>query len=1317
MTDSSSRSGVWGQKNTSTSSTSNQGSSITAGGNAVMQAGNDLNVTASAINAGKTAQLVAGNDLNLNAADSGQTSRTGGSESHQGSADRTTISAGDNVTLVAGRDVTSQAAGIAAEGNVGIQAGRDVNLLAEESVTGSSSHSKKKTVIDESVRQQGTEIASSGNTTIVAGRDVNAEAAQVTASGDIGVAAGRDVNLTTATESDYHYREETKTKKGFLSKKTTHTIEEDSATREAGTLLSGDSVTVQAGNNLLVKGSSVVGDNSVALDAGNNVDIVAATNTDTSWRFKEEKKSGLMGTGGIGISIGSSKTTHDLREAGTTQSQSFSTVGSTGGNVVIAAGNQAHIGGADLIAGKDMSLSGSSVIIDPGHDKRTRDETFEQKKSGLTLALSGTVGSAINNAVTATQDTKEESDGRLKALQATKTVLSGVQAGQAAEAADLTADPNAMGVSLSLTTQKSKSQQHAESDTITGSTLNAGNNLSITANGKGKGPNSGDIVIAGSQVKAGGDTLLDARHDVILSGAANTQQSSGKNSSSGGGVGVSIGAGKGAGISVFANVNAANGKDKGNGTDWTETTIDSGKTVTIKSGNDTVLNGAQVSGNKIVAKVGHDLLMSSQQDSNKYDSKQSSVAAGGSFTFGSMTGSGYISASQDKMKSRFDSVAEQTGMFAGDGGFDITAGNHTQLDGAVIASTATADKNSLDTGTLGFSDLHNEADFKTQHSGISISGAGSFGDQFKGNMPGGMIAAAGNSGHAEGTTQAAVADGTIIIRDKDNQKQDVANLSRDTEHANDSISPIFDKEKEQNRLKEIGMISDIGGQVADIARTQGELNALKAAQDKYGPVPADATEEQRQAYLAKLRDTPEYKKEQEKYGTGSDIQRGIQAATAALQGLAGGNLAGALAGASAPELAHLLKSTEDNPAVNAIAHAILGGAVAALQGNSAAAGAIGAGGGELAARAIANMLYPNVDKLSEEQKQTVSALASISAGMAGGIATGNTAGAATGAGAGKNAVENNALSVPQIESFAEKARGCEARGDCCQIVKEMEDLSLNQQKEMIAVCSTNPKACKDKYGDIPANGMLVRKALDSLFDADVPSEMKNDISSFWAQQMEAEGAVTSTEFASQLESRYGMDKQQSEILAMAVLGAVTGGMGKGGKPGAGTSGKNIVVVDSGKKGAWNKAMNKPEPNTVYKVDGNKTFQTDALGRTSSAEGILVASKSDRNTYQQCKAGKCGSSGDEGGHLIASIFNGPGEKLNLVPMDGNLNKGVWKQMENTWANALKDGKQVNVKIEPVYTGESKRPDSFSVTYSIDGGRPVIKDISNTPGGVK
>ncbi|HFP5649188.1 TPA: contact-dependent inhibition toxin CdiA [Escherichia coli] len=978
-----------------------------------IRADKNISVTGAEISAGGRAALIAGNDLSLNAIDRVSSSRYANSESHQRSAELTTITAGDSVMLSAGRDVSSQGAGIAAEENITVRAGRDVNLLAEESVAGSSSYSKKKTVIDETVRQQGAEIASGGDTTVTAGRDITAVASSVTATGNISVNAGRDVALTTATESDYHYLETKKKSGGFLSKKTTHTISEDSATREAGSLLSGNRVTVNAGDNLTVEGSDVVADRDVSLAAGNHVDVLAATNTDTSWRFKETKKSGLTGTGGIGFTIGSSKTTHDRREAGTTQSQSASTIGSTAGNVRITAGKQAHISGSDVIANRDISITGDSVVVDPGHDRRTVDEKFEQKKSGLTVALSGTVGSAINNAVTSAQETKESSDSRLKALQATKTALSGVQAGQAAAMASATGDPNATGVSLSLTTQKSESQQHSESDTVSGSTLNAGNNLSVVATGKNRGDNRGDIVIAGSQLKAGGNTSLDAANDILLSGAANTQKTTGRNSSSGGGVGVSIGAGgNGAGISVFASVNAAKGSEKGNGTEWTETTTDSGKTVTINSGRDTVLNGAQVNGNRIIADVGHDLLISSQQDTSKYDSKQTSVAAGGSFTFGSMTGSGYIAASRDKMKSRFDSVAEQTGMFAGDGGFDITVGRHTQLEGAVIASTATPDKNHLDTGTLGFSDLHNEADYKVSHSGIRLSGGGSFGDKFQGNMPGGMMSAGGHSGHAEGTTQAAVAEGTITIRDRDNQKQNLANLSRDPAHANDSISPIFDKEKEQRRLQTVGLISDIGSQVADIARTQGELNVLKAAKEAIGEVlPANATEKQRQEYLAKLRDTQAYRNEMAKYGTGSEIQRGIQAATAALQGLAGDNLAGALAGASAPELAHLLKSTEKDPAVNAIAHAILGGAVAAMQGNNIAAGAAGAATGELAARAIAGMLYPGVKQsdLSEEQKQTISTLATVSAGLAGGLTGNSTASAAVGAQSGKNAVENNLL--------------------------------------------------------------------------------------------------------------------------------------------------------------------------------------------------------------------------------------------------------------------------------------------------------------------
>ncbi|HEI8778270.1 contact-dependent inhibition effector 16S rRNA endonuclease [Enterobacter cloacae] len=1003
--------------------------SITATDGLTMRAGQDINVTGANVSAGGRLGMAAGNDINITANEIATSEGRAGrnrattetaSVTHQGS----TLSAGGDLTLQAGNDVNARAAAIAAEDDVGIQAGRDVNLLAEASMERSSSQAKKKTAIDESVRQQGTEIASGGNTVILAGRDVTAQAADVTAQGDIGVAAGRDVNLTTATESDYRYREQTKTSSGFLSKKTTHTIEEESATREKGSLLSGDNVTVSAGNNLRVLGSAVAGDGDVALSAGNNVDIVAATNTDTAWRFKETKKSGLMGTGGIGFTIGSSKSTHDLREQGTTQSESFSTVGSTGGNVSIAAGKQAYIGGADIIAQKDISLTGDSVVIEPGHDKRTRDEKFEQKSSGLTVALSGAAGSAVNNAVTTAQSAKQSSDSRLAALQGTQAALSGVQAGQAVALDQLKGDSdkrnnNTIGVSASIGSQSSKSSSHMESETTTGSSLSAGNNVTIKATGS-------DITVAGSQIKAGKDVTLDAARDVNLIASQDTQQTTGKNSSSGGSLGVGVGVGSGgAGISISANANSSKGHEKGNGVWQNETTVDAGNRVIINTGRDATIAGAQVSGETVVADIGRDLTIASTQDSDHYNSKQNSVSGGAGYTFGAGGFSGSINVSRDKMTSDYDSVQEQSGLFAGNGGFDVTVGNHTQLDGGVIASTATADKNRLDTGTLGFSDIHNQADFKTEHQGAGISSGGSIGKQFAGNMANALLAGGGNSGHAEGTTQAAVSEGTLIIRDKENQKQDVADLSRDAEHANGSISPIFDKEKEQQRLQEVQLIGEIGSQVVDIANTQGEINGLNAGRkelaDKGITEPgADASDEVKAAYQNALRETGAYKTTTAKYGTGSDLQRGIQAATAALQGLAGSGLKAALAGASAPELAYRIghdMGIDNNTAAKTIAHAILGGAVAALQGNSAAAGAAGAATGELAAKAIAGMLYPDVkdlSTLSEEQKQTVSALATISAGMAGGLAGDSTGSAVAGGQAGKNAAENNSLSKDKL---------------------------------------------------------------------------------------------------------------------------------------------------------------------------------------------------------------------------------------------------------------------------------------------------------------
>ncbi len=226
-----------------------------------------------------------------------------------------------------------------------------------------------------------------------------------------------------------------------------------------------------------------------------------------------------------------------------------------------------------------------------------------------------------------------------------------------------------------------------------------------------------------------------------------------------------------------------------------------------------------------------------------------------------------------------------------------------------------------------------------------------------------------------------------------------------------------------------------------------------------------------------------------------------------------------------------------------VAHAILGGAVAALQGNSAAAGAAGAATGELAAKAIAGMLYPGkaVSDLSEEQKQTVSTLATISAGMAGGLAGDSTGSAAAGAQGGKNAVENNYLSSKQIDAWSAEMKSCQASGgDCGGIIKKYEELSTVQQQQLISDCAANPTTCQQKYGDVLTDSLAVKQAIDRALGEDIPIKMVYDLTATFAQQMQAEGVVATNTVSEALQKEYGLDEVQAGIVASAAASAFGG---------------------------------------------------------------------------------------------------------------------------------------------------------------------------------
>ena len=135
--------------------------------------------------------------------------------------------------------------------------------------------------------------------------------------------------------------------------------------------------------------------------------------------------------------------------------------------------------------------------------------------------------------------------------------------------------------------------------------------------------------------------------------------------------------------------------------------------------------------------------------------------------------------------------------------------------------------------------------------------------------------------------------------------------------------------------------------------------------------------------------------------------------------------------------------------------------------------------------------------------------------------------------------------------------------------------------------------------------------------------------------------------------------------------------------------------------------------------GSFSFVTDDAGRVTRVDTELTyrhqaTAELFRNGNQQRLAGgEFRLDGDQGGHLIAASLGGPGEPINLVPMDRALNgngANSFGALEGQWRDILKANPdaRVRVTIDVKYPdGVSARPDTFDVEWSVNGGRPRTK----------
>ncbi|WP_432258816.1 hemagglutinin repeat-containing protein [Cupriavidus sp. TMH.W2] len=920
-------------------------------GTMVLNASQDIDNLAGTISAGKLSAS-AGGDINLTT-----TTATGSNQSGQAAASHTVVSGVstlnvDSATLMAGRDINAQAASIAATGDLGMGAGRNLNLdtvqVGDRRDSVADARNSTSTARSADI---GTQI-SGQNVTLVAGQDVNARAAYVNADSALDVSAGRDINVTAGQSSVSIRDQQGRTSGGFLSKSSTHTIDAASQTDAIGSTFSGDSVTMNAGRDLTVAGSTVAGTHDVNLSAKRNLDITTTETQSSAYSFKEEKKSGFGATGG-GISYGKRDQKDTTHDNGTQQVGSL--VGSTDGSVHLNAGSTLTIKGSDLIARQDITGKGADVNIEAAQNLQHHDEAHELKQSGFTLGVSGGALGAAMNAGNKISSASKSQDGRASALWGIAAGRDLYEAGSAlgdaggtsgaagADGAKGAGQGVAAGVSLSWGTSQSKQTLTQDSTSHRGSRVSAGSTAAFQATGVDADGNqtAGKLNLVGSDIDAR-KVALQAKNDVNIVSATNTDESHSTNASKSASVGVSYSFGQGmAGIGVSASASKANGNSDSTGTSQSDSHVRGSDSVTIVSENDSNILGGTVRGGKVSMDVGGNLNLASRQDTEAMHARQQSASGGVSISQGG--GSASLSAMQGKANGSYANVSEQSGIQAGQDGFDINVKGNTDLKGAVIASDATKDKNRLTTGTLTYSDLQNHSDYSATSVGVSVGTGGGLG----GFTP--MIPQ--HESHSQnGAAQSAIADGTITIKDQASQTRDLAGLKRDTAATNSQVGNNPDLKNVLDKQADMMAAAQAAG--AAIAKTVGDIadSRLKDAQGRFADAEKayqkDASPENKAAMDAAQADIAGWKE-------GGGYRAELHAAGGAMvAGLGGGSALAGAAGAglsslATPKLGDLKQAVADglntgndkaNAALgNLVANVVAGGIGAAVGGGSGAA--------------------------------------------------------------------------------------------------------------------------------------------------------------------------------------------------------------------------------------------------------------------------------------------------------------------------------------------------------------------------------------------
>ena len=548
--------------------------------------------------------------------------------------DQGRIGGAGETTVVAGRDVSMAAGVITSDVNTQVTAGHNVTMKAMNATheleehrfdKGKSGGGHSQTTESHDLVNAQSSVGSSiegKNVSVVASDAVQLEGSQLLAADTVQV-SGNTVELNTAKANSIVNHVYVDKKKSLVKRESTNAVDDATTTVVTGSTVSGKDIQITSAQDVTGQSAQIIGEHTVDVTAGGKVELGADKAITDGTSVYRHKKSGLLGSTGIGFTIGKEK--HNIDEANHEESTVRNTIASTKGTVTVKANDTVHLTSADIVAKDGAVLEGSAVTLDGNidHNHMSHDERY--KKTGLTVSLGGAVVDTLTNATRTIKQAGGRDDKRLAALElneARQQLQDGYAAVDKAVKGVKLRDndgkvlkdtknhsrrgqkniDDAINLSVSIGSTSRKQGQVVDTNTYQGGTLVSVSEVQI----KARDAQQSGIGLTGETVQAK-KLVLDSARDINLAAGKNTVDVKNTYKSSGWSVGAGISLTGGGLLDINASGNMARQNGDTHQESYVPTTIKAAELAQLKAKRDTNIIGSTVSGKKVEVDTGRDL--------------------------------------------------------------------------------------------------------------------------------------------------------------------------------------------------------------------------------------------------------------------------------------------------------------------------------------------------------------------------------------------------------------------------------------------------------------------------------------------------------------------------------------------------------------------------------------------------------------------------------------------------------------------------------------------------------------------------------------